>query len=658
MTLTLSLLLSALPICHAGVANRCEPTTAPPHRPSGARGATDTLGRGAWLIDEENDEVLLADALGVRRRVRVGAWPEQLVVDLSGRVFVSCRQAGRVDVISDDFRVESIPVGPEPRALALDGETGTLFVGTVTGRQLVSFDTRTLRPLASRPLPAPPSSLAVTGLGLAVVSDRDALISFYPQSLEGEPVSDVLETGGNSSFFGWDESSDAVVRPQWLVPRGDDLVVVSRSIATGRDAPSEGGGYGGGVSGTHQVVVHVLTGLSRGLPAPELREAMSKSDACAVTLHRDRLTLASRGHSRFSVIDLDVPAFTFNVMASTRIDQPSSHRALPLTRASWDRSSVASTGVAAAAALEDGRVLLLEPASRMLSISEAKLPRADGRRFIAFGTRGAPPPRPVLAWRIGALPESSLDPELRLGRALFHDAENGRLSGRRMPCASCHVDGREDGLVWEQNATFRQTPMLAGGRLAETAPFNWLGTAKTLEANIQQTVTQRLGGSGLSPTELAALARYVRDGLRPVTRPPATEPVLVAQGRAVFESAETGCAACHPAAFSFTDGAAHDVRSVGTKERETFDETHGQPSQLHGFSPRFFAKVNARDPDLLPRRFNTPALAHLAVTAPYLHDGSAQTLEELIAKNRDRMGATSHLSAGERRALVAYLESL
>ena len=56
--------------------------------------------------------------------------------------------------------------------------------------------------------------------------------------------------------------------------------------------------------------------------------------------------------------------------------------------------------------------------------------------------------------------------------------------------------------------------------------------------------------------------------------------------------------------------------------------------------------------------FKAPSLFFVGGTAPYYHDGSAPTLEALIAKNGDRMGKTSHLSAAEKAALVAYLETL
>ncbi|HZS40527.1 MAG TPA: hypothetical protein VFF06_27030 [Polyangia bacterium] len=58
--------------------------------------------------------------------------------------------------------------------------------------------------------------------------------------------------------------------------------------------------------------------------------------------------------------------------------------------------------------------------------------------------------------------------------------------------------------------------------------------------------------------------------------------------------------------------------------------------------------------------YNTPSLVGVAATAPYLHDGSAQSLRELltVGNPNDRMGRTSHLAPADIDALVAYLETL
>ena len=61
------------------------------------------------------------------------------------------------------------------------------------------------------------------------------------------------------------------------------------------------------------------------------------------------------------------------------------------------------------------------------------------------------------------------------GRQLFHTTGDPRISSDGRACASCHPDGRDDGLVWATPDGPRQTPTLAG-RLAGTAPYGWNGS--------------------------------------------------------------------------------------------------------------------------------------------------------------------------------------
>jgi cytochrome c peroxidase len=65
--------------------------------------------------------------------------------------------------------------------------------------------------------------------------------------------------------------------------------------------------------------------------------------------------------------------------------------------------------------------------------------------------------------------------------------------------------------------------------------------------------------------------------------------------------------------------------------------------------------------------FKTPTLRNIALTAPYMHDGSIRTLEEVI-EYYDRGGNPNprlssairplHLSAADKRALTAFLRTL
>jgi cytochrome c peroxidase len=99
------------------------------------------------------------------------------------------------------------------------------------------------------------------------------------------------------------------------------------------------------------------------------------------------------------------------------------------------------------------------------------------------------------------------------------------------------------------------------------------------------------------------------------------------RGKKVFEDREVGCTRCHPGPL-FTAMEPHDV---GTKHE-------------------------------LDRKasFDTPTCIELWRSGPYLHDGSAVTLEAMLTEMNpnDDHGRTSHLSEEDIDALVAYLLSL
>lgn len=246
------------------------------------------------------------------------------------------------------------------------------------------------------------------------------------------------------------------------------------------------------------------------------------------------------------------------------------------------------------------------------------------------------------------------------GRRLFVDAREATVSGG-LGCAGCHPEGRDDGHVWHQVKTersgialpfdvadevfvsgvhvaetdghARQTPMLAG-RVDSPGPYGWNAQAKTLEARIAEgTELHRWRRAPFIPDEerdalVGALAAYLRTGLevpRGVSRALTEEEKL---GKEVFERREVGCSMCHG---DGGDGETHVL--PWRSSRSGFE---GEPNT----------------------GFRTPNLRFVSHTAPYFHDGSAETLDVLVNDNDDRMGKTNQLDERERRALIAYLRTL
>jgi len=224
--------------------------------------------------------------------------------------------------------------------------------------------------------------------------------------------------------------------------------------------------------------------------------------------------------------------------------------------------------------------------------------------------------------------QPAVDP-VRMGERVFHDGT--RCFQHWLSCATCHPDGRVDGLNWDllndglgnpKNAksmvwSHRAPPVMSRGvrDKMETA-------AKAGFTHIQFTTP--------SDEELAATIAYIKS-LEPLASPyrnadgSLTE--AAKRGEAIFSSATTRCAVCHPPPL-LTDLKLHNV---GT--RQEMDQS-----------------------DL----FDTPSLIELWRTAPYGHDGGAADMREmLIDRNpKDWHGRTSHLSSQEIDDLIEYLLSL
>ena len=308
----------------------------------------------------------------------------------------------------------------------------------------------------------------------------------------------------------------------------------------------------------------------------------------------------------------------------------------------------------------------------------------------AFEPLGVPDPARIVHPG-GAPPTPAL---IELGKTLFFDK---RLSAnRKQSCASCHNprlgfgDGMATGRGARGNPLRRNTPHLYN--LAWNSVFLWDGRAKSLEAQATMPITNpaemgmtiealaaRLGKvpwyarrfRALFPrrpigreTLGAALAAFVRTivtrdspfdrHLRGERRPEgarnprgerrsigdsALGPAAL-RGLALFR-VKANCVACHDGP-NLTDGRFHNVGVL-----------NGDPG-LGRFDPN----------PVTVGAFKTPGLRNAALTAPYMHDGSLETLDDVV-RHYNRGGGNGtpiirplNLTEAEIADLVAFLESL
>jgi mono/diheme cytochrome c family protein len=217
----------------------------------------------------------------------------------------------------------------------------------------------------------------------------------------------------------------------------------------------------------------------------------------------------------------------------------------------------------------------------------------------------------------------------RRGMSLFHDGRIGHQGWQS--CASCHPDGRTDGLNWDLlndgvgNPKNTKSLLLAH----RTPPAMSTGVRGTAERAVRSGLRNIL--FCVRPEEEArAIDEYLKQ-LQPEVSPLRRGGELSAaaiRGRALFEDRTAGCVACHPPPL-FTD---RNRYGVGAENRQD------RPGQ----------------------KFDTPSLIECWRTAPYLHDGAAATMRDVLTRKnpQDQHGVTSHLNSDQIDDLAAYVLSL
>jgi cytochrome c peroxidase len=115
------------------------------------------------------------------------------------------------------------------------------------------------------------------------------------------------------------------------------------------------------------------------------------------------------------------------------------------------------------------------------------------------------------------------------------------------------------------------------------------------------------------------------------------------RGQALFAGDRLKCASCH-AGRLYTDADAADPLTA-------FHRIGSSSAADRGL-----AEVTGREADA--GRFRTPSLRNVALSSPYLHDGSAKTLPDAIRRHAEAVPAVAAVGEAQMADLVAYLDAL
>jgi YVTN family beta-propeller protein len=586
---------------------------------------------------------------------------EMLFSPDASRLFVLCQGSDEVRVLnSATFDViKNIPVGHIPRGFSFSPDGGRLFVANTWDDTVSVIDTRALKVIATWPVGAEPSNVVEDRAGKRLfvanrISNDVAVLDASTGAEEkrlaaGRGASYITPSPDGARLYvthvypNLTRASTAMgnrTAPQSEITVIDPVraVVVDRlhlaNIAHGFHIAFSRDGRLGAVATLHPKNLVPLAHLEHSgafadtltlfgadvgqpveIPLDELERYAVRPFGVAISPDKSRICVTSEGSEIVTVID--VP----QLLKYARLHPGSNAR---------DLAASANYVLTRIAVGHDPRGVMFSRDGSKLLVAN----RLDDTISI-IDTRTNRVIRTV------ALDGPKVITVLRHGEQTFYTAQYSFQ--RQIGCANCHIDSTFDGLTWdlEPDGFGRD---IVDNRLLEdirgTEPFKWNGGNPNLPTECGPRTEKYFWRSenydDLTLTDLVVYVRHLP--LRPNRWKQADGNLTPTQdrGKEVFNRSvdkfgnsiveANRCSYCHSG-------------PKGTSQR-SFDVGTGKPTDNSGL-------------------LDTPQLINVALTAPYLHDGSANTLEEIwtVFNPADKHGRTNDLTKDELNDLIEYLRT-
>jgi YVTN family beta-propeller protein len=598
-----------------------------------------------WVVNGDNDSVSVFDTATYARlaEIAVGRAPRALALAADGRIWATNKGAATISVIDPGTltvaRTIALPRASQPFGVVFAGNAA--FVALEATGTVLKLDGNGAQ-LASLAVGAHPRHLSATGDGKRLLVSR-----FITPPLPGESTAAPQTTADGAARGG------EVLVVDTETPSIAKTIVLQHSDKTDNEVQGRG----------------VPNYLGAAAISPDGRSAWvpSKQDNVKRGLLRDGMNLDFQNTVRAisSRIDLSTLAEDY----AGRVDHDNAGVA--------GSAAFHPTGVYLFVALETSRqIAVLDAVGKreFFRIEAGRAPQAvavsaDGLRLyvhnfmdrtvgvydlqplVNYGEFNAP-----LVATLAAVGSEALAPDVLKGKQLFYDARDPRLArDAYLSCAACHNDGGHDGRTWDLTGMgegLRNTIALRGRAATRHGFLHWTANFDELQ-DFEAQIRNLAGGTGLMSdtdynagtrsqplgdakaglsADLDALAAYVAslDTFAPSPYRAADGALSAAalSGKTVFTN--LNCASCH-AGSAFTQSAdASRLQDIGT-----IKATSGS---------RLGAALTALD---------VPTLRDAWATAPYLHDGSAATLEAAIQAHRG-----VNVGAAELANLTQYVREI
>ncbi len=584
------------------------------------------------------------------------ASPLELLLSPDGaRLYVLCQGTGEVRVLdaASGRVLSTIPVGREPRGFSFSPNGGRLFVANSWDDTVTVIDTKTQRAVATWKAGFEPSSVVEDRAGkLLYVADRIGNDVAVLNAATGTEEA-TLPAGRGASYLTLAADGSRLYAthiypnpgPPRTPPRSEITVIDPAHARLLERLPlpdiagvfhvavSRDGRLGvaaelhpknlvpmahvehGWILGNTLTVFGADVGRMVEVPLDELDRYFALPFGVAIAPDKSRIYVTNAGSDCVTVIDVH------RMLAYIHAHQQSFAE---------DLSASGHYVVARIAVGKNPRGVVLSQDGSRLYVAN----RLDDTISV-IDTRAG---RVVQTLRLAGPAKVSA---LRRGEQTFYTARFA-FQGQ-FGCSSCHIDSTFDGLQWdlEPDGFGRD---IVDNRLLEdlrgTEPFKWNGGNPTIAVECGPRTEKYFWRSQtFDDLTLADLAMYIRHLPRRPNRWLAADGQLTPaqeRGRVIFSRTvdklgqpipeRNRCAYCHSG-------------SKGTSQ-QSFDVGTGRATDNSSV-------------------FDTPQLMNIALTAPYLHDGSARSLEEIwtVDNPHDRHGRTNDLTKDELNDLIEYLRT-
>ena len=597
----------------------------------------DSVRNRVWTVNPDTDTITAINAANNTKFLEkpVGKNPRTLAQAPDGTIWVVNQQDANISVIDRDsgnvIQTITLTPGSQPYGIVFSPDGAAAYVSTQGTGQLLKLS---------------PSSRAITntlslnfplrGLAVSSNSSRVFVTRFISPVNQGE----VVEVSA-SSF------------------------TITRTFSMALDPGPDGNVAGRGVP-------NYLSALAI---SPDGRQARvpSKKDNTSRGQFRDGLALTFESTVRTIVSQLDLLNNTAPIAARIDFNDRDMANAVVFSTLG-DYVFVATQGTNTVEVLDayDNRLMTslpdvgLAPQGLVLS--------ADGKRLYVQNFMG----RSISVYDVSGIVDSTtntfqnlatiatvatekLSAQVLQGKRIFYNADDPRMNlDSYISCATCHLDGGSDERVWDftdRGEGFRNTINLRGKRGVGQGRVHWTANFDEIQ-DFEHDIRGPFGGLGFmsdanfnsggrntalgSPkagfsAELDALAAYVTS-LNVADPSPYrnADGSLTSAGQSGKTLFTTSCASCHSGP-DFTDSSSGVLHNVGTIKPSS-GKRIGQT--LTGF--------------------DTPSLKGIWNSAPYLHDGSALTLRDVLttANPSGTHANVSSLSSAQIDQIVAYLQQI